>query len=217
MALVTLAEVQAYLGSSYNAAYDDFYNQQIALLSEAVEGYCGRKFESATYTQKWYKEDFEGRPVNQLFTFHYPLISVAYVKEKVIDPVQETTITTNVRIQKPLGLLHNYKYEFFTDGDYVEANYTAGFAVVPGPIKAVVLALIEERYNKKLSGVQLNFGRDVQSIAIPGTISVSFDYSLQSNQRSIAYGTILGSYVNVLDLYRSERRVIGSGSVTFVE
>jgi hypothetical protein len=80
----------------------------------------------------------------------------------------------------------------------------------------VELSIIEERYNKKKSGISLNFGSDVQRVSIAGTISVDFDYSLQSNERVSAYGTILGNYINVLDQYRSERVLTGSGMITYV-
>jgi len=84
-------------------------------------------------------------------------------------------------------------------------------------VRSVVYSLVEERYNKKLNGVNLNFGSDIQSVSIAGTISVQFDYSLESNTRKIGMGTILGNYVNVLDKYRSERVISGSGRLAYVE
>ena len=74
-----------------------------------------------------------------------------------------------------------------------------------------------ERYNKKSSGVDLNFGSDVQRVSIPGAISIDFDYSLSNNERKSAYGVILGSNSNILDDWRSERSVIGSGKLEYVE
>jgi len=76
--------------------------------------------------------------------------------------------------------------------------------------------LVKERYNKHTSGIDLDFGSDIQSISIPGTISVAYDYSLQNNERKTAFGAILGNYVNTLDYFRSERPLIGSVRLEYV-
>ena len=87
---------------------------------------------------------------------------------------------------------------------------------MPTTIQYVVKAIVEERYNKKLSGVSLNFGSDVQRISIPGTISIDFDYTLTSNDRVNAFGNLLGSYLNLLDFYRSERAILGASRLNYV-
>lgn len=211
--MISLADIKSYLGIVDNS-YDTFLTEQEAVISDAVEGYCGRKFSAANYIQNFYVEDYRVG-INDLALFHYPVNTITHVKEKIADPATEFTITADVRVQKTRGNLFLLS-GFFQDGDFVEVSYNAGFATIPPAIKSVVLSLIEERYNKKISGVSLNFGSDVQGIAIPGTISVQFDYSLQANERKTAYGTILGNYINVLDIYRSERRVIGSGTIQYV-
>ena len=206
--VLSIDEITEYLGET-SGTYDDFLTSQEAMLAESIEGYCGRKFNQGTYTQTFYKEDYPDGAVN-LLLFHYPLISVTSVVENSED------IKSNLRIHKPTGNLMNPD-GFFVKDTKVIVTYVAGFASAPLPVKNVLLALLEERYNKKKSGVGLNFGSDVQSISIPGTISVAFDYSLQSNERKSAFGTFLGNYINVLDAYRSERRVVGSGTIAYVD
>lgn len=207
--LASLADVKAYLGiDPLNTQYDVFLTQQINLLTETIEGYCGRKFTLDDYVQTFYREDYK-EPVNELPLFHYPVSSVSSVS-------LDGEATTNFRIHYPTGYLsteHNY-FDFL---EKIEVEYTAGYGTVPSPVLHVFYSIIEANYNKKVSGVAINFGTDVQRISISGVMSIDFDYSLDSNQRSNAYGTILGNFINVLDPYRSERAIIGSGKIKYVE
>lgn len=208
--LVALEEMKARLGLA-DASQDVFLTEQIAVVSDSIEGYCGRKFLQATYVETFYKNEMVNLKNESLTMFHYPIVSVGQIKE--IDNLY-LLVLGEYRMSKGYGKikrLSGYSFvDFFTNSEGIEITYDAGFAQTPSPIKEVVHSLVEERYNKKISGVNLNFGNDVQRVSIPGTISVDFDYSLQANERSSAYGMILGNYLNVLDPYRSERRVIGN-------
>lgn|SRR5574343_22681 len=207
MALVTLADTKTYLGISGNS-YDVFLQSQIDLLSEVVENYCGRKFASATYVQTYYWQDFVSTQ-NSLSLFHYPASSITSVE---IDGV--ALAVADFRAHLPSGVI--YSDQFKNKWDTVEITYVAGFSTIPLTIQTTIYDLVGQRYNKHTSGVALNFGSDVQRVSIPGTISIDFDYSLTTNERSNAFGSILGSSLNALDFYRSERRVSGSGKVEYV-
>ena len=205
--LMTVDEIKEGLGITAGDS-DDFIEAQEQIISETIEAYCGRKFLSATYTETFYAEDYrEG--MRDLKLFHYPIVSVASIEEGDEDHLLLT------RIDKDRGIL-TYPEGFFLVDDKIEVTYTAGYAVLPGPIKSTILSLVGERYNRKKSGVELSFGSDVQSVSIPGTISIQFDYRLQSRDRSSAFGAILGSNLNVLDFYRSERKLVGRGSISYV-
>ena len=179
--LVDLNTMKDYLDIVSND-YDVFLTQQITLVSEAIEGYCGRKFEQANYVQTFYIQDYLNTPQKELYTFHYPIIGTPVVEDVDDNPVDD------FRVQKDLGLL-------ILDDDYflrytrqlVEVTYTAGYAVIPATIQSVVFDLVEARYNKKKSGVALNFGTDVQRVSIPGVISIDFDYTLTLNDRKNKY------------------------------
>ncbi len=207
--LVTLAEMKTYLGLSVTT-YDAFLTEQINIISAAIEGYTGRKLNSTAYVQKFYADEYD-RTKKYLETFQYPLITVTYVKEAGV-----TVDSSEYRVQLPWGRITKPFVNFFANCEDVEISYTAGYATIPLEIKSVVYSLVEEKYNRKLSGIPLNFGQDVQRVAIPGTISVDFDYSLNSNERKNKYGTILGSYLNIIDPYRSERVIVGPGRITYV-
>ncbi len=222
--LVTLAEMKISLGLAVTT-YDTFLTEQITLVSDTVEAYCRRVFNSTMVSQTYYGSGttFNGwyqsghvpgadyLPSRQLQTFHYPLISVTSVTEDsvVVDP-------TIYRIHKPTGTLIRTDGTYFFQALQTVVAYTTGFSAVPTPIVSVVKALVEERYNKKTSGVALNFGNEVQSISVPGAIAVDFDYSLTANDRNTPFGMILGNNLNVLDYYRSDRAILGNSKLIYV-
>jgi hypothetical protein len=143
------------------------------------------------------------------------VISIGSIKE--IEGTSETTLTTSQylldsRVGFIKRIVDNNLSRWFIgldENSRIEVEFTAGYANVPVTIQHVCYELIAERYNRKKSGNTLNFGKDVQRVSIPGTISIDFDYSLQSNERSQKYGMFIGNYANVLDPFRSERALVG--------
>ena len=203
--LVNLNDVKTFLGVS-DASQDIFLQLQIELVSEAIEGYCHRKFLQNNYVQTIYREDLQD--TKSLPLYHFPLIGAPTVKEKGHSGSE--TPVVDFRYNSTSGVLTKTFGTFFQNGPMVEVTYTAGYATLPAIIKHVLLSVVQERYNKKMNGIDLNFGSDVQRISIPGTISIDFDYSLNNNERKSHFGSILGSHLNVLDSFRSERTILGS-------
>jgi hypothetical protein len=206
--LDSLSNVKSRLGITVST-YDTFLTQQITLISDVIEAYCRRKFISANYEQTYYKD--ENNPSKAMELYHFPVTAVASI---VIDT--ETLDSSKYRLHGPSGRLISKEGCFFL-GDETVVTYTAGYATCPTPVLSVLDAVVGERYNKKAAGVDLNFGSDVQRVSIPGAISIDFDYSLSNNERTSAYGSILGSNVNILDDWRSERAVFGSDKLKYVE
>jgi hypothetical protein len=204
MMLVSLADTKSYLGIS-TADHDAFLTAQIGLVSEAIENFCRRKFEVATYVQTFYRSDYRISTTVDLFMF--PVQSIVSV-------IEDDVAITDYRIHKPTGLITRAEGMFW--GEETVITYTAGFNPVPATIQAVAFAILGERFNKQQSGISLNFGSDVQRVSIPGTIAIDFDYTLSNNERKTPFGLILGNHLNVLDYYRSERAIIGSGKLTYV-
>lgn len=207
--LDSLANVKSRLGIT-GTDQDTFLTQQITLISDVIEAYCRRKFLSADYEQTFYREDFS--PGDKVELYHFPVTDVDSIEQDgvVLD-------AANYRVHAPTGFVIGKNGVSFFNTLETVVLYTAGYATCPTPILSVLDSLVEERYNKKISGVSLNFGSDVQRISIPGAISIDFDYTLKNNDRTSAYGAILGNNVNVLDDWRSERSVIGSGKLEYVE
>lgn len=209
--IVSLAEVKAYVGE-VGTTYDVFLQTQIDIITEAIEGYCGRIFSEDEYIQTFYNRDFSV-PQRELKLYHYPVSAIATAVEG------STDIKPSIRLHKPTGILtkpDNYFYATCEETTVIQ--YTAGYANadIPKPLKQVVFSLAEEAYNKKKAGIAINFGSDVQRVSIPGTISIDFDYTLTNSDRVNAFGTILKSNLNILDPYRSERTISG-GDIAYVE
>lgn len=210
--LVSLDDVKSYLViTSSNTTYDVWLTEQIEIVSDSIETYCGRQFIAADSTQAFYEEDFDEEP-KELTLSNYPINSFTGISE-----VDASSTMSEYRVHKPTGtVIANEGYGFFNNSESIIIYYNAGYTTLPTPIKSVVYSLIEERYNKKIQGVGLGFGNDIQSISIPGTISISYDYTLQANERSSNQGMILGNYINILDAYRSEKSIIGPVGKEFI-
>lgn len=199
--LIPLSEVKDFLGiDALNSEYDSFLTLYGDMYSDAMEVYCRRKFLSATYTQTFYKDHFEGRNTD-LYLYHFPLISVTSIFEGDLE-------IENFRVAKNIGMVTN-KDGWFISGEEIVAIYEAGYTTLPNPLKYSLLSLLQSSFNRKKEGIDVNFGSDVQSIAIPGVLNISFDYSLQNNDQKSVLGVMLREHLNVLDQYKSERKFTG--------
>lgn len=218
--LVTLNEMKAYLGLSSTYEFDSFLTTQIIIVSEAIEQYCNRKFAQASYLQTFYREDFSRDDQLKVIPLAmFPVIDLVQIKQRINESDLVGVEVEEYRVHKPIGIIskNNCSGSFFSVGDILEVTYSAGYAEIPALITSVVYAVVQERYNKKVNGIDLNFGSDIQRISIPGTIGIDFDYSLQNNERKTHFGSILGSHINVLDSFRSEQAVIGSVRINYVD
>lgn len=209
MGFDTLANVKSRLGIT-STTYDTFLQQQVDLVSEVIEGYLGRKLAENDYVQTFY--DDNNSISKKMVLYHFPVTDISIEQDgQLLDDEA-------YRLHKPSGIVKALDTTFFASLETV-VEYTAGYAdgEIPLPILSVLDSIVQERYNKKTSGVDLNFGSDIQRISIPGAISIDFDYTLTNNERTSAFGTIIGNNANILDPYRSERAVIGTDTLEFVE
>jgi hypothetical protein len=198
--LVSLADMKAYLGI-VGTSDDTFLTEQLTLVSEAIENYCGRIFNAGSYVQRFYREEYPN-DFSRFKTAQYPIKTITSIEA-------DGVAITDFRFLKPSGqIFRNLGQGFFGCADELVVTYDAGFDTIPGPLSMAVKSIVEERYNKKKAGISLNFGSDVQSVSIPGTISVQFDYTLEANSRARGFGALFGNFTNVIDRYRSERAVL---------
>lgn len=218
--LVSLADMKTYLGVS-GTTYDDFLTQQIKLISEAIEMYCNRSFSLKSFKQTFYKEQLMdcGIYKPQVMLYHFPINTLIEVK-KVTSSGEELVDLSTLRVHKPSSIIDaRDESKYFTYRCDLEVKYSAGFSDsnMPEVVKNVVYSLVGERYNKKLNGIDLGFGSDVQSISVPGVINIAYDYTLESNSKDSPFGIILGNYTNSLDYLKSERTILGSGELYYLE
>lgn len=206
--LDTLENVKERLGIT-SSEHDNFLTSQITLISDVIEAYCRRKFLEADYIQTFYNTDHAVTQVLDLY--YFPVTEIDSIEED--DVVLDSS---SYRLNTPRGKIYRTEGSFFCSTETV-ITYTAGYASCPTPVLSVLDSLVQERYNKKTSGIDLNFGSDVQRISIPGAISIDFDYTLSNNERKNTYGSILGSHMNILDDYRSDRSVLPSSKPVYIE
>jgi len=213
--LVPLNDLKTFLGISLvDTTYDAFLNEQGQIVSDAIEAYCRRKFIQANYTQTFYYDELSenARPMRRLTLFYFPLTAISEIRADgvAIAGAEYRFVADGIAV---LNERRDWRSIF---SDKLEVDFTAGTVDVPTPVKDVIYNIMAERYNKKKSNISLNFGSDVQMIAIPGVMSIDFDYSLQTNERKRAFGMILGNNANVLDYYRSERAIVGTVELSYV-
>lgn len=220
MSLVSLSDMKDYLGIA-DASQDAYLTSELALFDSTVLNYCNRVFEQTTVTETIYFDDFKDR--RDYYLYHSPVISVTSITEKQVG--SDDIVLTNYRLNKRLGKLEiiesdynqrSWLFQNYNVGASLVMVYEAGYSVVPLEIQECIKALIQGRYNKKQSGVDLNFGNNVQRISVPGVMGIDFDYTLNSNERGNKYGMLLGDYLNVFDNYRSERTIIGENSEVYL-
>lgn len=207
--LDTLVNVKSRLGITTDA-YDAFLTNQITLVSDVIEDYCRRKFAEGTWEQTFYRN--ENRSAQEITLFHFPVSTITSIEEDGV-----AVDAGEYRIHKPSGIIRSSQGRSFFNAVETVITYDAGYDPIPSAILAVLDNVVGERYNRKSSGVALDFGSDVQRISIPGAISIDFDYTLKNNERSSAYGSILGDNANILDDWRSERAVLNDPVLKYVE
>lgn len=192
---------------------DDWLEDQIKLYSQAVELYCKRIFTKQTYTQTFYYDQYR-RNTRDLFTYQYPVVSITSITDKTHNIVIPET---EYRLNKPLGKVYHKDTAWFAGSDEIEIVYEAGYEELPEVVTNVIKRLINQDYNKRNLGENLQIGSDIQSLSVAGVMSLSFDTSLYATNRRNKMGELLGSLTNVLDAYRSSRNVIPSPQDIYVE
>lgn len=206
---VTLQQMKDYLGET-GSTYDTFLTLQIKFISGTIEQYCARKFEMTDYKETFYGD--EKGDTDNLIAFHFPIKEITAISR------DGSPFLGQYRIEPDLGYVISEKEKWFGSWEEkVIIEYSAGYEEIPDPLLYVVYNWVAEKYNRKKIGIETNFGTDVQRISIPGALSLDFDYTLNTNERSNAFGNILGNYINVVDPYRSERVIMGKPGRVYVE
>ncbi len=208
--LDTLNNVKARLNIT-TTQYDTFLTNQITLVSDTIEAYLRRKVLTTTFTQHFYRTDYCNSRLLELFS--YPVQTITSIIEDGGSPIDPTTY----RIHKPTGRVLKTDHTYFFGADETVVIYVSGLTTLPTPIKSVLDSVVQERYNKQSSGIDLNFGSDVQRISIPGSISIDFDFTLNNNDRKSDFGVILGNNLNLLDRYRCDRAILGSSKLVYID
>lgn len=202
--MITLADIKTYLGVT-GTTHDQFLQHWLDVVVSAVEEYCGRPFSQKTYTEIFHRDNWG----SSLRTYHYPIKSITSVTDAM-----GNDILSAFRVHKPSGTLEMKERVRWEE---IEVVYIAGTETLPPLVKEVIQSIVKEKYNRSQSGIDLNFGSDVQRVSIAGSLSVDFDYSLENNSSKNDLGMILGNYKNMLNPFISAKRVINTQVKHYVE
>lgn len=149
-ALTTVATVKDFLRlASEDTEYNSLLERFINAVSEQVEGYCGRHFEKATYTEK-----YRGNNETELWLNQYPVIEVSYVKILDEEITDGFSIEGEGILYRELGWPDNGKKS-------IEVSYTAGYVLpkdetvgppavertLPYDLEDAVIELVAARFN----------------------------------------------------------------------
>jgi len=158
--LTTLAKVKQY-GQIESVEYDLLLIRMIEAATATIETYCGRKFETQTYT-----ETMDGTGQRKMSLRNVPVTAVASVTidGKSIPARPSATGNGFTFTQYDIRLTG---YAFNLGFDNVQVEYTAGFADVPPDVDMAVCEMVSLRHksldrlgvtSKTLAGESISFG-----------------------------------------------------------
>ncbi len=177
--LTTLTKVKTYLGIS-SVTQDTLISSLITSVSAEVESFCGRKFESDTYTEYF---DTDGE--TKIFLKNYPVTSLTSVKYQNgvwnnitwLDYINSSYLL-NEEIGKVSFDGHLPKAE-----KYLEIVYVGGYLIdwdnetdpllhtLPADLTQAVNEIVASKYNLKSSQGISNMSTEGQSITFSTTSS----------------------------------------------
>ncbi len=182
MALCTQDDVEGVLQLDFGDDNEPVVVQLIAAASAAIENFCGRKFESAGYT-----EELDGGGLKVLQLEHSPVTAVAQVDEDGITLTEGTHYEwyeggSLARLDVPIANAFitnvNTSGYWTTTRKGVEVTYTAGFATVPADIALMCANLVSAAFN--LGRVRATTCKDtmgLKRIRLEGSDEIEFDTS----------------------------------------
>lgn len=163
MAIVDKATAMGFLKiTSLNPDEGIILDALVDEISAAVEDYCGRKFESATFTQ-----DYNGSGTRNLMLQQFPIVSVTTVTRTKADAAntEVTVVKTEYNVHKDAGILQMHPVNYSDSAVWLKGDmnyeivYVAGYASGSMP-KAIIgackiwIAVIFEKAKHNLFAVQ---------------------------------------------------------------
>lgn len=132
MALATIDQLKEYVGNIADDKDDALLTRLVNAASNVITSYCGRSFESTTYTSEMY----DGTGTSVLTLKNFPIISLASVLESGSSLTTGTDPATGVDviIYADTGQLVRPYYRWLEWRAWYSVTYTAGYATVPASI-----------------------------------------------------------------------------------
>lgn len=156
MSLTVIADVKQQLGLENDSTKDAFLANLILRAQKLLEKYCGRKFDSATYT-----EFYDGDGTDELLLNQYPIVSVTSLHDDLGRTFDSLTLisTSDYVIYKERGKIKLTSSEpsqsgrvFARGAQNVKVIYVAGYDPVPEDLQDAALQQIEHMFNRAKTG-----------------------------------------------------------------
>lgn len=144
--LIDLTYAKAYLGIS-GTSYDTLLTDLIGAASKAVEGYCRRPFEAASYT-----EYLDGNADTVLQVSKVPVTSLTSVTIGPNEATPEVIAGSDFVLDQATGQIKlkptSTATPYFPRGfRNVKVIYAAGFATIPDDVKLACAMIVSNAYN----------------------------------------------------------------------
>lgn len=150
-ALTTVADVKETLGiASSVTTYDNLITRKINQATEMIEGYCGRRFKAADYT-----EYYDGSGIDQLLLRNRPintLTSLGYRNTSQNDDDFSAVNSDDFYIDNNAGVLEALS-SFWGRYDRWKVVYNAGYTTIPSDLAEACASLAAYLYSNDGSQV----------------------------------------------------------------
>jgi len=159
--LCTSDNVKLYLGLT-GGAYDDLLDLLIPAASEAIENFCGRRFNEEAYT-----EYYDGGGYSRLVLTHRPVESVAGIWDDVNRNFTDDHLldADDYVLDSDRGLIQLLSGSF-TDGvRNVKVTYTAGESSVPTDVAQACIMLTAAWFHRGREAADGLEGRTVAEVS----------------------------------------------------
>jgi hypothetical protein len=139
--------------SLVDTTFDTFLETQISVVSEAVEGYCNRKFSLRSYVEYFFREDFS-ETTYKIQARQFPIVSLQSLQVSDSEDSLTWEGIASYRLHKPSGII-NSQEGLFRSGRVLKMTYSAGYAEIPGSIAIDFDYSLNQNERKSAYGVIL--------------------------------------------------------------
>jgi hypothetical protein len=172
--LITLQNYKDY-NAITNSNQDAKLQLIISSVSALIESYCGRIFQSTTYTESYDAKD------SVISLNNYPVISITSVKTSTDGGLTQTTLVANSAakdgyiVDLKEGLIYSQTGSSFLPSYEIkyrslEVVYVAGYATIPNDIKLVTYDLVDYYKNNEQKPMQAMMNSSTENFTAPTTM-----------------------------------------------
>lgn len=213
MALMTVEEywaLNAYTGEPTDGETTAI-NFYLKVISEAIETYCNRKFESGTFVDTF-------RHLRNVTSVQVAQFPVSAVTSVIVDG-QALMGLVDYQLDKDSGIFYFGDSMFGVSEGIISCEemaiiYTGGYPEIPAVIQQVVLDFVDFKYTppSQMATDTTSSQANIKTVQIEGVGAVTYESSSNSNIGSAAAvkagGPLLGFNYSTLDPYRDLSKTI---------